>query len=134
MSLQKFCKTQLANHPCLGFTLILFIIFKDELYHFFHQRRQIYLASSSVSVSYIYIHESRVQSRSKNAKKWRLNLKKNPAEAVRKYISLYNKQSPDFKDKSKRSRVLSQDDLCERIHFSFLVLVLSLLFFFVVVK
>ena len=55
-----------------------------------------------------------------------------PAEAVRKYTSLYNKQSLDFKDKSKR--VLSQDDLCERIHFSFLVLVLSLLFCFVVVK
>ena len=38
-----------------------------------------------------------------------------PAEAVRKYTSLYNKQSPDFKDKSKK--VLSQDDLCKRIHF-----------------
>ena len=51
-----------------------------------------------------------------------------PAEAVRKYTSLYNKQLPDFKDKYKR--VLSQDDLCESTHFSFLVLALSVLFCF----
>ena len=56
-------------------------------------------------------------------KKMAAEFEEKPAEAVRKYTSLYNKQSPDFKYKFKR--VLSQDDFCERIHFSFLVLVLS---------
>ena len=77
-------------------------------------------------------HESRVQSRSTENAKMAAEFGEKPAEAVRKYTSLYNKKCPDFKDKSKR--VISQDDLYERIHFSFLLLVLSLLFCFVVVK
>ena len=91
--------------------------------------------SISISMSAVFLsaekHLSRVQSRSKNAKKCRLNLKKN-WQRLYENIPLYNKQSPNFKDKSKE--VLSQDELCEPIYFSFLLLVISLLFFFVVVK
>ena len=84
--------------------------------------------STSISMSAVFPSAEKHESRASPAlktQKMAAEFEEKSAEAVRKYTSLYNKQSPDFKDKSKR--VLSQDDLCECIHFFFLVLVLSLL-------